>query len=745
LGGTAVLHAVAVSLLPPVQFHKYTVAAAQWLDGSLPPERWADFSPLYLLLHAGLRALVPWPGPVMVALHVAFTAAAAGLCVHLLARHVSLGAALGATALLALDADLLAYTRLLEPEALVVLLVAAVLALADGASPRSRVAAGVVAGLGLAVRPTLAPLALLVPLWWWWRDRSWPRVAWAYLLGPAAAWLALAAWSQAATGSPTTAVMNPGTVFYEGNNPSSPGLSAVYPPFLLAVDDDVARGPDHAHQLYREVARRSTGTPLTVAEVNAFWRDKALAFVADHPVHAATRCARKVLYALGSHTSHDIPSAYLLRDALAAPWSPFLGGAWLSALAVAGLLLVRRRHQALAVAVVVVQVGAVAVFYGSARQRLTAVPGMVFLAAVALEHLRRDWPRSARVLLGVAVGALLLSWPVGAVENEKALYLRGSAAAGMSRAAAAASGQGDHGQAGTLVASARALAPWLGDAVRPAATPWGAAEAVALSPPPTDAASAVDRARLLLDAGRLEEVGPTLAPWTGATDLNRRNRQSSCVGHDAAVALWLRGDSAGAQSVLRGCLQVHPGDPFVLALLALAPNGDAHLATLLRYHAALDAHWLQGQAALRVGRGDAALPHLAWVAERWPGLRSLPLDMAAAHALAGRAQEAVRRVQEALVAGHAAAVHQEVILGAFSLWHAGRGDDPAASLWLARIQRLYGLRQPGRHTLQGLLDRGFPPGDLPADLADLVPESVRPRPPGVGAAPAPADAAANSR
>ena len=158
---------------------------------------------------------------------------------------------------MALDRHLLVYARILEPEVCLLFCLLAFLWLLDQKTRLAPWLAGGSAALCLAIRPTFLPAFLLVPLYYWLRGdpgKPWRGKSSAFL-APVAAVLLLALRASAVTGDPRTPMMNPGTVFFEGNNPLSQGTSAIYPPVVLAFVRHSGDEPDPAHQHYRRIAR----------------------------------------------------------------------------------------------------------------------------------------------------------------------------------------------------------------------------------------------------------------------------------------------------------------------------------------------------------------------------------------------------------------------------------------------------------------------------------------------------------
>jgi len=215
----------------PGTFRKYALAAEHYLAGELPAERLMDFSPLYFHLSVAVERLFPHPEAVVEWLQIASAGAAAGLLFALLERRFGRALAVAGVAVFAVDRHVLVYQRILEPELFLLFFLLAFLVLVDrmAGAPEGRgwrvgVVAGGVAALAVATRPTFLPMVVLAPLYLWLRDlRGRPLLRRTAALAVPVAVVAgvLALRASVATGDPRTPVMNPGTVFFEGNNPLS--------------------------------------------------------------------------------------------------------------------------------------------------------------------------------------------------------------------------------------------------------------------------------------------------------------------------------------------------------------------------------------------------------------------------------------------------------------------------------------------------------------------------------------------
>lgn len=424
----------AKALRPPGYFTKYTQAAT--LPASEIQARATDYSPFYL---AVARTVVPrWGATGLLAINVvahAFTGAAVTATVALTA---GLGWGVAAGLAVAVYRPFLVYTAVLEPEALLLALLAGALlagTLARAPAGREGLLLAATGGVSLGLAGLTRPSWLaLVPVWLAWvggcqsRDRRAGRAV-AVLLGAAAALVPALTHRVMATGG--VVLMNPGPVFYEGNGPQASGAPGVQPDLVKRLEAWRGSGGDWAHVAYRQLAAAAVGREVTAGESNRFWARLALEHLRHNPAVALRRLLTKGVCALGAHEFHDLPEAEELdrRLRLAFPW----GFGVLLALAVAGLAgAVRTGGTWLGpAAVALVSLGVQVVFYASARQRLPLALALMVLAPFGLARLAEVARRRAVLfmLAGVAVvaAATWLSAPLAAFRQAQLSALLGPA------------------------------------------------------------------------------------------------------------------------------------------------------------------------------------------------------------------------------------------------------------------------------------------------------------------------------
>ncbi|HCS47655.1 MAG TPA: hypothetical protein DIW61_05140 [Candidatus Aminicenantes bacterium] len=662
------------SFFSPYQFHKYVLAARQAIDGALPAERLFDFSPLYLSFHILVQKFLKRPDLFLKLAQVVLASLSASFLFLILRKIVRLPVALIGTAALILNPTLIVLTQAYEPEVLALFLLLGFIFLALRDDWPSHLLSGGLAGLAFLTRPSVLPVLLFVPVYFLInpsRARTKRLVsAVCFSLPVLLSLFLLLNRSERVTGRVTLLTMNPGTVFYEGNNPLSWGTTSVYPYLVYDLARQYNQTPDVQHELYRRLARLSTGKDLTISEVNGYWMGKAVRFIRDHPRRYWHVLAHKLFHMFHSYDWHDLYNAYWNQKELSRTVVPTIPWGVLSALALLGLITraPQWRQSLLFYALFAGQAGVMLVFYVSARQRLVLLPAFLVFACAALDFMasqRRRWLFLAAV---IPLSAVLVI-PTGLMREEDHLW-QGVRTSGDHLSEAYRQRKAmDYPEAEIRAALALAAAPWLMDSVRPSDLgfePAGfAGEALAHLKPATRS-EMFDQAFLLLEAGRYENAETV---WEGLLARGRRFKrdyyQSSAPQYYLARAGIERGDRETARRLLLEGLRSSPGDPSILAALT-ALTGDARYSRkLFGYLDDISAHLYLGRACLLAGEPEQAADHFAQVADRLPDYRSAQIYLAAAKGLAGEEETAASLYMEAVSVRADPVLLEKPLLGIF--------------------------------------------------------------------------------
>jgi tetratricopeptide (TPR) repeat protein len=519
------------------------------------------------------------------------------------------------------------YAALLEPEVFLLLFVIAFLYFVTSKDVRGQWSAGVALALSVSIRPSVLPLLAVVPFFFRVNERStWLVSSKRVLLPSLAVLLALSARNGLATGSFSPLGMNPGFVFFEGNNPLSTGKSSVYPPLVEALKSDLGDQPDNPHVSYRMVAERDVGRELTTAEANRYWRGKALRFIADHPGRYLSLLATKAYTTWHGYRWHDVGTAHAFDARLTGriPSFPF---ALLAACALCGLIVptLERRRGLMIYALLVSQLALMLVMYVSERQRLLILPALVFLGCSTLAFLASATPKRRAAAFGAAaVLTFILSLPNHATRDDRHLWAAYDASDRAWRESIRLREAERLSEAATWAARSLAHAPWLEDFSRPARlgfAPDGFAaralaemDSAAMEPP-----KRFDRAQLLIAARRPAEAEALLRRLIDAGErFDRGQIHSSEPRYFLGRALALQGRTEEATDELRQALASRPGDPFVLAELSALTGNEEYQQLISRYFGRAESLFLAGMAELKNDR--SALTDLAGVVQMLPEL-----------------------------------------------------------------------------------------------------------------------------
>lgn len=615
----ALLRTAQLASLPDLgYFVKYTAAADAILAGAVPTDRLADLSPGYLWFVTVARRMA---GPSVVTLRIlqlALLALTAWLCGRLAYRLAGpLAGGVAAAALLLLRGPVVNAAEA-EPETLLAAALAAALTLLLPSAPLRpwrALAGGLAAGLAAATRPTFLLVALVLLLWIA-RTRSW-RAS-----GLVAAGLALpvvVAVSVNAAIAGTAVVMNPGTVFYEGMNPSATGYLGEAPWVVKELERRLP-GPDALHEAYRQVTAAALGHPATPRETNRYWTARAVAFATAFPRPAVRLILCKAWLALHSYEAWDLLTMErkdrLLRRS---PWLPF--GA-LAALAGVGILLWRRHPAVLPLAAAgTIPLALMTVFYVSSRQRCAALPPLAVLTGLGTAALCEQWQAGRRLRAALtATVALLVGGTLG-LEGQVQQEDRHGWSAALAAAEARASARLRDGEAHRrLLATADVRAPWQAPLTSAAERRAVIHEALASE---TEPASRFDLAVAAARAGDWDTAGQVFRSLDaiGYRPLRGAVAVASVPYYLARTALRT-GHGPRVDQLLARALAEVPGDPWVLALAAVtSPAPQPYLDTLARLHDPLTQHLALARAAGDLGDAGTARRHLEAAATIVPPLR----------------------------------------------------------------------------------------------------------------------------
>ncbi len=716
-------------LLPPSQLSKYTTAAQMYLDHSLPRHRIVDFSPIYLYVHVLIRKFFADPNLIIQWLHIVLTAFSSALAFQILSKFFGKPVAIAGAITFVLDRSLIVYTHVFEPESLVVFFSLAFLFFAIRRSRLSVCMAGICFGLGVLTRPNFLLAALFVPFYYRFRsgeDSKWIRST-AFFFIPILICLG-GLWirNTMLLGHFSPFVMNPGTAFYEGNNPASSGLSSIYPIVLTEVAREYRDQPDVHHELYRLFSRKIFGKQLSIPESNAYWTGKAIHYLQDYPGHALKLGATKFFHIFHQYQWHDLANAYWNEQTLKQRWIPTVPLSLISSMALMGLLFLRRdwKECLLMYALFLCQLVFMLLIYTSARQRVSLLFLLIFFACAVLEFVlvnrnRTKWLVALILLPLVIVFSLETDW----MKEEKHLWDRIAQSNQFLSGSYRYCSEGKWNQAAQMSAISLSLAPWLLDSRRPANLPFdqdGFLQKALQVLQPDDFSSRFDLATLYLEAGKSAEAEKVLKDLIeDRYQLKRDQYQSSEPYYYLGRAALLRDQNAEAIRLLQTALTKAPGDPWTLSFLFALTNDGQYRDRLFRYFDDIDAQFILGKALLTTGKAEDASHCFEYVVSALPEYRPALVYLAVALGEAGKEREGAKRYREAIRMRADPVLLEPQILGMFRRLAEQDTPDFFAQYSYGVVLRQFGHFQEAlvRQRIALGLDHGNP--DAAREIANL--------------------------
>lgn len=383
-------------------FAKYLFFADAVLAGTADSSRLADLSPGYLGFIIVCR-LFGFGYSAIRAIQLFLLAAAAFAVARVALALAGRAAASAALMLVFLNRAALVNATELEPETLILFLNALAAAFFALRGPRGHAVAGLLFGISAVTRPVALGTIALIVLWLFVKRTH--RLAMLFAGAAALPVVAVLALNFALTRS--VAIMDPGTVFYEGMNPIASGYAGVQPQIVNDLER-VIRQPDALHIAYRTIASRAFGRDAAREESNLYWQRKAVSFAVEHPARAGSLLAKKALFALHDYDAWDLQTMHRKNGELLR--FPFIGFGLLLPLAVIGAVVSRREPEIIPfAAIAIAHLATLVAFYVTARQRNALLPSVVLFAVlggVALWRSAREGRRSGVVAMIAAIAPL---------------------------------------------------------------------------------------------------------------------------------------------------------------------------------------------------------------------------------------------------------------------------------------------------------------------------------------------------
>ncbi|MBN2037514.1 MAG: tetratricopeptide repeat protein [Chitinispirillaceae bacterium] len=685
-------------------FLKYPNFARDYVSNSFDNERLADFSPLYLAAHILAKKTVPAPKAFMVWLQIVLIAGSTVLFYLLLKSCFPFYCALAGAIVFTSCRSIMLYATVFEPEAFVVFFLLGFLVLVRKTSAYAAAGAGTFLALALCTRLNLFLLIILTPLFLYLdrNNRGLFRKRTTLFLAPIlCALLALAARNKGATGEFTPVVMNPGYVFYEGNNPNANGQNAVYPPMIDNSAEEFDGQVDAAHEAYRHFARVITGEPMRISQVNRFWSAKAWNFIFDHPVRWTQHLAQKLFYSFNHARWHDIVPVFANDRSLSRSGILSVPFGFLAAMAIVGMALSigAWRERLIEYSVVLSQLAVMVLTYASDRQRVALIALIVFFALVTATHiLASEKPARNRIITAIAALCMAVPLFLTSERMRDAAYCRGriEQAHKVFQQAHRERDQWDLEKASASNALAFALIPYLTESrmaglrFQESYEKQALAAAKRLHANDSSTSSSLDLALMFMENGKQDSAEAILTRL--ATEKNTFSRTSALSSQPQfylAVIRMHHGDTAAATDLLQRTLRKNPGDPWALSWLAVISGQIRYRDRIARYFSEIDAHYFMGLAFHKNNRFAEAAKSFSNVVEKVPRYQVGQMYLSLASGQSGDMQTAagffIRAMQEK---GEPLFAEKEFI-AIFRKWKS-RTRNTEASYFLGMVLKAFG-------------------------------------------------------
>jgi tetratricopeptide (TPR) repeat protein len=682
----------------PVEFSKYHLFAQQYLQGTINPERLVDFSPFYLYLNIFLQKFFHNPIEILLWLQLIAISLSCVLLFNLLRSFFGSLISVIGTALFLLNRSVILYTNVNEPEAFLILFLLCFITCALNRSTIWSVFTGLFLGLCLLIRLNFFPLAILTPLGYlcFHKKADAFRRSVLFLTPVVLAILGLTMRNYSITGTFSPMVMNPGFVFFEGNNPNSNGQNAVYPPMVDNCIDEFQNESDPAHSIYRLIPRRLLNKDMTISEVNAFWSHKAWNFIADNPGFWIKKVCMKMHYFFHNARWHDIETVVSNDLHLQKSMIPTIPFSLISALCLIGIIASFKdwKKRFLLLGVLACQIAVMALTYSSDRQRVSVIFIIVFFACAALHFLSQK-SNSFRLKMA-AIMAIIFLFPYFYFKTDlisDSLYQRKQFNSAMNfiGEASLARKNGDLQTASKKNILAYVHIPYYiesrlsglsflpGNFQQRATT-----TAKQLYGSSVVIPSKLDLVTIYLESGMAEQALPIVKELIqNKYNFNRTTTQSSQPYFYAARIAELKGNCENAIEDLKKSLEKNPGDPWTLSHLAVLTSDEKYKRNLVRYFDEIDAEYFIGLACLSNRKYEQAVKSFSYVIEKMPEYRDGFIYLAAALGGANKFAEAAQYYAIAMQKSQEPIFCENEIINVFKGWASQEPQNEQAQYFLA--------------------------------------------------------------
>jgi len=717
---------IVFGLFLPVQNSKYSLAAENFRSGKLQAEDLLDFSTLYLQVHVAAQSLMGNSVVPVQWLQILLTAFAIGIFFRILLRFFPLWLSVAGAIALLMQRGLIISAHSLDPESLIVFLLLAFLYLAGSKSFRSHLLAGIFLALMILVRPDFSVLILIVPIFFLLCNSELHNALISSLVcaAPAVTALAVIWFQQAMTiGYFSWWIFVPGNAIYEGNNPITTGLSAVYPPVVEDVSQMHPNKIDDREKTYRRFARSITQLNLTTAEVKRYWSIKSIHFLQQNPHQFWSLLANKAFYFFHDYQWHESPATFANEMQLRESGIPAAPFCVFSALAIAGFWLGAKfwRQWLLFYAAFFFQFIFILNLYVSARFHAPLIPLFIFFGVAAIHAFVLRWKNILWLIL--ILPAIWFFHTTTNFINEETRMLRSIRSADhWNQIAYQKRAANQWIEAAEAASKSLSDAPFLLDYRRPSSLLYETENYFASGLeliPANNPQNIFDRGFLSLYANfpgqaeiAMQEVQKS--GW----HFKRDQYQSSQPTYYLARSSWMRGNKKEAESRLRATLKQSPADPWTLAALFVITNDYSFRAKLFDYFDGIDAYSFVGEAALEFDNPQAGISAWTYVLQQIPEYRKARIFLASALTNANRLDNAEVVYRSALHTSTDPAMREKEILTLFLKLSERNPENPERLYMYGYVLRQFGHYQEALVIQQLAAEKSQSPA-IKAEIAAL--------------------------
>jgi tetratricopeptide (TPR) repeat protein len=665
-------------------FNKYPAFASQYAYSTVDKDRLADFSPLYLSVHIFAQKHLVNPKETILWSQFILVAGSAVLLFLLLRLSFTTWIAIAGALVFTINRSIVVYSNVFEPEVLLIFfLLAFLVSLAQ--KPRFwALASGLFLGLILLLRLNLFPVAFIVPLYFYLNGERNKVLLQRIILFTVPVFIAiilLSARNYSITGTFSPVTMNPGCVFYEGNNPNANGWHVVYPPMVETIAIEIPNEVDRGHIVYRLISRRISGNHISIPEVNSYWADKAFNFILDHPVYWYKLILRKLYSSFNTIRFHDIDQVSANDRSLTKNKVPTVPFGLISAMACIGLLLSLRfwRERLAFYAVFICQICVMIITYASDRQRISIIALFIFFAAAMLHELTsKNIPVKQKIMAITAILVLFGLFSMKSDRVEEDLYQRDRVRQAHKLMIEAQEDR-KHGRlplASEKNALAKAYLPYLTSLrlyglmfTEGNLSKQSLAIAESLYTNKASFSSRFDLAVLYLENGKLTQSETILKGLIrDRHTFCRTTAQSSQPYFYLAKIYERQGRKPEALSSLQSALKNNPGDPWVLAYLTALTGDTRYKNLIVRYFDEIDAEYFMGQAFFDNGCIDEAIRSFEYLVGKNPEYYDGLVYLSVLTGEKGNVEHAARLYIQALTRNVEPLFAEDEVLNIFRQW-----------------------------------------------------------------------------